>query len=61
MKNEKMMSKDPDIRNSYKALKRAAKRALAFGKMTNTPVYVMEDGKIKDIAKRKNIRSSLSK
>ena len=45
-------SKDPDILASAKALRRAAKRALELGLQTRTPVYVMKQGKIVDIAKQ---------
>lgn len=47
-----MNSKDPDIIGSYAALRRAAKRALQIGLETNTPVYVLEDGKIVDLTQR---------
>jgi len=43
-------SKDPDILASAKALRRAAKRALELGRQTGTPVYVLKQGKIVDIA-----------
>jgi len=49
-------SKNPDIIASAKALKRAAKRALELGIRTGTPVYVMEKGRIVDIAKRSRKR-----
>jgi len=52
MKKKKAMgSKDPDIIASEKALRRAAKRALAIGLQTGTPVYVMKKGKIIDLTK----------
>lgn len=41
-----------DIASATKALRRAAKRALELGIKTGTPVYVMEKGRIVDIAKR---------
>jgi hypothetical protein len=34
------------------ALKRAAQRALEIAEATNTPCYVMQDGKIVDIARK---------
>ncbi len=47
-----MQSKDPDIAGIDAALRRAAKRALQIGLETGTPVYVLIDGKIVDLAKR---------
>jgi hypothetical protein len=49
-------SKDPDILASMKALRRAAKRALELGRQTGTPVYVLKQGKIVDIAKQEENR-----
>jgi DNA-directed RNA polymerase subunit K/omega len=40
------------IAGELAALRRAAKRALELGIATNTPVWVIEKGKIVDIAKR---------
>jgi hypothetical protein len=51
MKKKVMGSKDPDIIASEKALRRAAKRALEIGLQTDTPVYVIKDGKIVDLTK----------
>jgi|APCry1669188910_1035180.scaffolds.fasta_scaffold214779_1 hypothetical protein len=42
-------SHDPDIVASAQALRRAARRALALGLSTGTPVYVLKDGKIEDL------------
>jgi tryptophan synthase alpha subunit len=42
---------DP-VSGALAALRRAAKRALELGIAMNTPVWVMERGKIVDIAKR---------
>jgi hypothetical protein len=42
----KMTSKDPDIRASLPALKRAAKSAFKLAKATGTPFFVMKKGKI---------------
>jgi hypothetical protein len=42
---------DKDVQDIQSALNRAAKRALELGLKTNTPVYVLKDGKIVDIAK----------
>jgi hypothetical protein len=49
-------SKSPLILASAKALRRAAKSALELGIRTGTPVYVMEKGRIVDIAKRSRRR-----
>lgn len=49
-------SKDPDILASAKALRRAAKRALEVGRQTGTPVYVLKQGKIVDIAGKERNR-----
>ena len=43
--------KDVDLLLSEQALKRAAKKALEIGELTNTPVYVYQDGEIIDIRK----------
>jgi hypothetical protein len=46
-------SKDPDIRGSLPALKRAARRALELGLKTGTPVWVMKNGRIVDLTRGK--------
>lgn len=45
----KMKSNDPDIRGSFPALKRAAKRARQRAIATGTPLYVMQGAKIVDL------------
>jgi len=45
--------KDPDIRNSLPALKRAAKRALREGLETGTPVWVIKNGRMVDLTRGK--------
>ncbi|HUX16403.1 MAG TPA: hypothetical protein VMW52_08000 [Phycisphaerae bacterium] len=45
--------KDPDIRNSLPALRRAAKRALREGLETGTPVWVIKDGRMVDLTRGK--------
>jgi hypothetical protein len=37
---------------ALKALRRAAKNAISLARSTGTPAYVMENGRIVDIAKR---------
>jgi len=54
-------SKDPDILSSAKALRRAAKRALELGRQTGTPVYVLKQGKIVDIAGKEGNREKVRK
>ena len=44
--NRKVDSADPDIEGSWPALCRAAKKALRLAKTTNTPFYVMKNGRI---------------
>ena len=42
-------SRDPDIINSFKALRRAARAARKLSRETGTPFWVMKDGKIVDL------------
>ena len=52
--NQKFIGiKDPDIRNSLPALRRAAKRALREGLETGTPVWVLKKGRMVDLARGK--------
>ncbi len=44
-----MRSTDHDIRASFKALRRAAKKALELGLQTGTPVYVRKNGELVDL------------
>ena len=61
MSSETIRSRDPDILASAKALRRAAKKALALGLRTKTPVYVIRDGKIVDLTRaRKTKRKARS-
>lgn len=50
---KKELPKDPDLLGSMQALKRSAASALKLARQTNTPCYVMKDGKIVDIAARR--------
>jgi protein-disulfide isomerase len=52
-------SKDPDIRASEKALRRAAQRARNIGVQTGTPVYVVQDGQIIDLTRPKRIHAKM--
>jgi hypothetical protein len=47
--------KDRDIAGSKAALTRAAKQALALARRTGTPCWVMRDGKLVDLAKRRTV------
>jgi hypothetical protein len=49
-------SKDPDIRASAKALRRAARRARERGKRTGAPVYVIRRGQIIDLTRQEHLR-----
>jgi hypothetical protein len=51
-------SKNPDIVASMKALRRAARRALQIGLETNTPVWVIKDGRMVDLTKEKGRRTA---
>ena len=44
-------TKDPDIRGSAAALRRAARRALKVGLETGTPVWVLKNGRIVDLVR----------
>jgi hypothetical protein len=43
---ESNAEQDPDIRGAEAALRRAAQKARELGERTNTPVYVLRDGRI---------------
>lgn len=59
MKQQAIGSKDPDIRASAKALRRAARRARRHGLQTGTPVYVLQGGQIVDLTKQKRMRGRI--
>ena len=48
----KMASKDPVIRGSLAAMRRAAKAALALAIKTGTPLYVWRDGRVVNLNPR---------
>ena len=52
MKSATFKTKDPDIRGSLPALRRAARAALELGMRTSTPVWVIKDGKIVDLTNK---------
>lgn len=47
---QKPLPTDPDLLGALSALRRAAQRAFDLAIATNTPCFVMRDGKIVDIA-----------
>ena len=52
----------PEAKDTLRALRRAAKRALELGLQTGTPVYVWKDGKIVDLTKeQKPVKKSKTK
>ena len=51
MTKQLLISKNPDIIASAKALRRAARRALDLGLKTGTPVYVIKGGEIVDLTR----------
>jgi hypothetical protein len=50
-------SKDSDIRAAEVALRRAARRAREIGRKTDTPVYVLKNGRIVDLTKEWRART----
>jgi len=46
------IAKEP-VPDALKALRRAAKKAVELARLTGTHAYVLENGRIVDIAKRK--------
>lgn len=57
MNPTKPLPTDPDLLGSMQAIKRAAQRAREIAEATNTPCYVMQDGKIVDISQRTGIKA----
>jgi hypothetical protein len=55
MKSE-IPSPDPDIRASWPALLRAARRARRPALATGTPLYVMKDGKVVNLNPKGRLR-----
>ena len=53
---KKQLPVDPDLAAVHQALKRSAKAALVQARQTKTPCYIVEDGRIVDIAARKSSR-----
>jgi hypothetical protein len=53
-KKTPVISTDPDIRGSWPALLRAARKARKLAEETGTPFYVMKNGRIVDLNHPKN-------
>ena len=53
MKGEAPSNKRKTMPPALKALRRAAKKAVELARLTGTPAYVLENGRIVDIAKRR--------
>ena len=53
MKENAPSKKRKGVPPALKALRRAAKKAVELARLTGTPAYVLENGRIVDIAKRK--------
>jgi hypothetical protein len=49
--SRRIISPSPEARDTLRALRRAAKRALELGLATGTPVWVMKKGKLVDLTK----------
>jgi hypothetical protein len=49
----RVKSHSPEIEDTLRALRRAAKRALELGLQTGTPVYVWKNNQIVDLTKEK--------
>jgi hypothetical protein len=55
MSGKNALPKDPDLANVEKALKRAAKSARSLAEKTQTPCYVVKDGKIVNVARTETV------
>jgi hypothetical protein len=53
MKRKASSSAKEPVPDALKALRRAAKKAVELARLTGTHAYVLENGRIVDIAKRK--------
>ena len=51
--SRKNSSPSPEVKDTLRALRRAAKRALELGLQTGTPVYVWKNNQIVDLTKGK--------
>jgi hypothetical protein len=53
MKSRSRSVQEKFLNDTFKALRRAAKKAAEWARLTGTPAYVIKDGRIVDVAKRK--------
>jgi hypothetical protein len=51
----------PEIEDTLRALRRAARRALELGLQTGTPVYIWKNGKIVDLTKEPSTKKLKTK
>ena len=47
----RQVSQSPEVKDTLRALRRAARKALELGIKTGTPVYVMRNNEIVDLTK----------
>jgi hypothetical protein len=52
LKNKNRATRNASVPPALAALRRAAKKAVELARQTGTPAYVLENGKIVDIARR---------
>lgn len=57
MSKEAMSASDPDIRATWPAMLRAARRARRLALATGTPLYVLKDGKLVNLNPKGRLRS----
>ncbi len=57
-KGIKMRSKDPIIRGSLPAMRRAARAARALAIKTGTPLYVWKDGRVVNLNPKGRLKKS---
>jgi len=55
--SDRVKSSDPDIRASWPALLRAARRARRLALATGTPLYVLKDGRVVNLNPKGRLRS----
>ena len=62
MNDRRINSVSPEAKDTLRALRRAAKRALELGLQTGTPVYVWKNNQIVDLTKeQRSSKKSKSK
>ena len=55
MNDRRINSVSPEAKDTLRALRRAAKRALELGLQTGTPVYVWKNNQIVDLTKEQKV------